>query len=253
MKPIGFGLLVAAGKVVTCAHVVAESVGGDDPYLSEPPRQRVLLDFPFLAPGRILTADVAAWKARAGDGTGDVAGLILDGEVPAEAVPLALTRGGNVGGHDFQTYGYRRSSWGDTPTWVPGRVIDRTEKGMLQLGVAESTGGLRIHQGFSGTPVWDVQSGQVVGLVTGGVTGSRGQPAEWLAYAVSGESIFDAWPELRESFRRACPFRSLVEFTSADSEIFFGRDQLALEAAEQITRSDHTIISGASGAGKTSL
>src|SRR5215471_17675401 len=90
---------------------------------------------------------------------------------------------------------------------------------------------------------------KVVWLVTSGST----RQSEWLAYAVSGETIFGAWPELRESFKQTCPFRSLVPFTSADGDVFFGRDQLALEAAEQIAGSEHTIICGASGAGKTSL
>ena len=252
--PVGFGLLVAPGKVVTCAHVVSLSTGGEPgPDLTLPPVERVLLDFPFVAPGRIVTAAVAAWRIGDGDGSGDVAGLVLDGDMPAAARPLAMTRGGNVGGHDFQAYGYRPSVTGDSPTWVPGRIIGRTEGGWLQLGVGELTGGLRIHQGFSGTPVWDVQNGQVVGLVTAGVRGSRRQSPEWLAYAVSGETIFEAWPDLRESFQRACPFRSLVPFTAADGEVFFGRDELALEAAEQIARSERTVIIGASGAGKTSL
>src|SRR5436309_15945726 len=76
-EPVGFGVLVATGKVVTCAHVVAMSMG-EEPSLAAPPSgNRVLLDFPFLAPGRILTADSAAWRARASDGSGDVAGLVL--------------------------------------------------------------------------------------------------------------------------------------------------------------------------------
>src|SRR5215472_1211102 len=166
-NPVGFGLLVAADKVVTCAHVVALSMG-DEPSVASVPRERVFLDFPFLAPERLLTAAVAAWRARADDGSGDVAGLVIDGLTPAEAGPLALTRGGNVAGHDFQAYGYRGS--GDMPVWVPGRIVDRVEGGLLQLGVGELTGGLRLRQGFSGTPVWDEQNGQVVGLVTSGST-----------------------------------------------------------------------------------
>ncbi|MGH3220910.1 MAG: trypsin-like peptidase domain-containing protein [Streptosporangiaceae bacterium] len=252
--PIGFGLLVAPGKVVTCAHVVAQAVG-DEPATQSPPTGRVLLDFPFVAAGQIVTAAIAAWQARTNGDSDDVAGLVLDVSEPAGTRPVSLTRGGNVAGHFFQAYGYRPSFAGEMPTWVPGRIIGRTEGNWLQLGIAEATGGLRIHAGFSGTPVWDEQIGQVVGLVTAGHrgSGSRGSQQEWLAYAVSGETIFEAWPELRDSFRRACPFRSLTHFASADSQLFFGRDQLAAETAAIITGSEHTIVSGASGAGKTSL
>jgi WD40 repeat protein len=191
---------------------------------------------------------VAAWRSRTGNSSGDVAGLVLDNPVPLGASPVPLTRGGDVSGHYFQAYGYRPSGGEEMPTWVPGRIVNRTEGGWLQLGAGELTGGLRIHPGFSGTPVWDEQTGQIVGLVTAGSRGS-----DWLAYAVSGETIFDAWPDLRDFFQQACPFRSLTHFTAADSDLFFGRDQLAAQAAGIITRSEHTIVSGASGAGKTSL
>ena len=236
---------------MTCAHVVAQSLDAEYSLETPPSRGRVRLDFPFLAPGRVLTAEARAdaWQPAAGYGNGDVAGLVLDDREPTGASPLALTRGGDVSGHDFLAYGYRSFVSGDMPTWVPGRIIGRTEGGWLQLGVGELTGGLRIRQGFSGTPVWDVQNGQVVGLVTGG---SRGQ-SEWLGYAVSGETIFQVWEELRESFRRACPFRGLMPYESADRDVFFGRTELGLEAAHQIAGSEHTVVVGASGAGKTSL
>src|SRR5262249_43312896 len=88
--PVGFGLLVAAGKVVTCAHVVAQSLGEKDTYAEFPDRRRVRLDFPFLAPGRVLTAAIVAWVAMAEDGTGDIAGLELDDAVPEQARPIPI-------------------------------------------------------------------------------------------------------------------------------------------------------------------
>lgn len=246
---VGFGLLVTEGKVVTCAHVVAGSMGEPDELPAPPARGRIRLDFPFIAPGQVLTAVASAWRAMADDGSGDVAGLVLDDDVPDGARPLAMTRGGNLRGHGILAYGYQAGLSGGVPAWVPGTIVDRTERGWLQLQIGEDSGGLRIREGFSGTPVWDADSGQVVGLV---VRALRSRNAR-LAFAVSGEAVFDAWPELRESFRRACPFRSLGPFTSADNDVFFGRDELAVKTAETIARSEHTIISGASGAGKTSL
>lgn len=246
---VGFGLLVAERRVVTCAHVVAASVGEPDELPAPPSRGRVLLDFPFIAPGKMLTAVASAWRAMAGDGSGDVAGLVLDEDVPDGACPLAMTRGGNLRGHAILAYGYQAGLTGVVPAWVPGVIVDRTERGWLQLGIGEDAGGLRIREGFSGTPVWDAQIGQVVGLV---VRASMSRNVR-LAFAVSGETVFDAWPGLRESFLRASPFRGLMPFQASDGNIFFGRDELAADAVDVITRSDSTVVSGPSGTGKTSL
>ena len=97
--------------------------------------------------------------------------------------------------------------------------------------------------------MWDADSGQVVGLVVRAWLSRNAR----LAFAVSGETVFDAWPDLRESFLRACPFRSLRPFQAGDSDLFFGRDEFAADAAGTISRSDYTVVSGPSGAGKTSL
>lgn len=251
--PSGFGLLAAHGMVVTCAHVVALAAG-EDADLLRPPRL-VEMDFPFIAPGVRLSARVEAWRPYSTTSLDEFAGLVLDGSAPDGAVPLPVTRGGNVSDHDFLVYGYRhpedRSTWrqDDKPVWVPGRITGRVEGGALQLGIGQLTGGLRIQTGYSGTPVLDMQTRQVVGLVSGGLPGR----SAWLAYAISGESIYDAWPDLRALFGKANPFRALAPFSEADSDLFFGRDDLASYAAEQIRRSEHTIVSGASGTGKTSL
>jgi len=61
----GFGLLVADGRVVTCAHVVAGSMGEPDELAVPPARGRVRLEFPFIAPGQVLTAAASAWQAMA--------------------------------------------------------------------------------------------------------------------------------------------------------------------------------------------
>ncbi|MGW3353756.1 nSTAND1 domain-containing NTPase [Nonomuraea rubra] len=245
----GFGLYVAPGKVVTCAHVVAMSFGEPATLESPAGRRRVRLDFPFLAPGLVFTAKIVAWRPLAADGTGDVAGLETDDEEPPGAHAVAMARGGDVSGHAVLAYGYQNPHDGAVPAWVPGRIVGRTEQGWLQLGISPSTGGLRIRQGFSGSPVWDLQSGQVVGLVN---QVHRGRDV-WLAYAISGDAVFDTWAGLRDSFRRACPYRSLMPFEPADAALFFGRDDLTASTVDDILSGDVCLISGASGAGKTSL
>ncbi|MFI9559080.1 nSTAND1 domain-containing NTPase [Nonomuraea endophytica] len=242
---MGFGLLAAPGKVLTCAHVVARAL--EEPNGLEDGRGRIIhLDFPFVAEGLTVTSRVAVWTAMGEDGTGDVAGLELIEDVPEGARAVGMTRGGSLHDHDILAYGYQLA---DAPTWVPGRIVGEVRSGWLQLGINVLTGGLRIKEGFSGTPVWDVSSGQVVGLITRAYL----RPEMWLAYAISGENFYEAWPELRAFFDYACPFRGLTPFSTADQDLFFGRDALTGRAAEMITGHDQTVVTGASGVGKSSV
>ncbi|MBN1174449.1 MAG: trypsin-like peptidase domain-containing protein [Micromonosporaceae bacterium] len=245
--PVGFGLLVAAGRVVTCAHVAALSLGEQECLAEIPVRRRVRLDFPFLAPGRILTAAVVAWAPMAEDGTGDIAGLELDDEVPEQARAMPIARSGDLDGHQVQTYGYHGEDWRNAPTWVVGSIVSQTEQGWLQLGLSNATGGLRIRRGFSGSPVWNQHTGQIVGLI------SRTSLKKdlWLSYAIPGQLIFAAWPDLQAM--EMCPFRALTPFTHSDRNLFFGREALAAKVVNHIIDADLCLVTGASGSGKTSL
>jgi len=56
---------------------------------------------------------------------------------------------------------------------------------------------------------------------------------------------------------RGCPYRGLLPFDESDAEVFYGRERLAAELAVKLaTRVTHgrlVVVTGASGAGKTSL
>jgi predicted ATPase len=56
---------------------------------------------------------------------------------------------------------------------------------------------------------------------------------------------------------RGCPYRGLLPFDESDAEVFYGRERLAAELAvklaARVTRGGLVVITGASGAGKSSL
>jgi WD40 repeat protein len=56
---------------------------------------------------------------------------------------------------------------------------------------------------------------------------------------------------------RGCPYRGLLPFGESDAQVFYGRERLAAELAvklaARVTRGGLVIVTGASGAGKTSL
>jgi len=60
-------------------------------------------------------------------------------------------------------------------------------------------------------------------------------------------------PTLRHERLRTSPFRSLDFFTSADAEVFAGREEEIEEVATRILAGDTLVVYGPSGVGKTSL
>ncbi len=50
-----------------------------------------------------------------------------------------------------------------------------------------------------------------------------------------------------------CPYRGLLPFTEADAEVFYGRERLTTELVVQVARGGLLVVTGASGAGKSSL
>jgi WD40 repeat protein len=246
---VGFGLLAGPGMVVTCAHVVAQSLG-KDPWLTAPPGgQPVLLDFPAIPGAGVHTARVAVWRPLEANGAGDIAGLLIDGGtdgLPAALRHLPLARGGRPTDHDFLAYQARP---GEAPAWVPGKIVGKNHLGPIQLGQGTDASGLRLLPGSSGSPVWDQHAGQVVGLVSQVSL----RKDTWHGLAVYASDIYQAWPELREFAEQASPFRGLAPFGPADGDVFFGRSEVAAAVTEAIVGGEITVLAGASGAGKTSL
>lgn len=246
-RPVGFGLLAAPDKVVTCAHVVATALGLPLTY-PEAPREPVFLDFPLREPGHLLSARVASWTAMLPDGKGDVAGLLLEHALPEGAGPLVLARDDAVGDHPVAVYGHQQQ-FKDQPAWVNGTIEGDVHDDRLQIGRPAQDDGCVIQQGFSGTPVWDRATGRVIGLVS---QAARPDIARY-AQAIKGKTVLDSWPKLRAEYQQACPYRAFLPFTAEHSAVFFGRAELATETVRTVRTSEITIVTGVSGAGKTSL
>src|SRR5215469_10172385 len=52
---------------------------------------------------------------------------------------------------------------------------------------------------------------------------------------------------------RGCPYRGLLPFNETDAQVFYGRERLAVQLAARVTRGGLVVVTGAPGAGKTSL
>src|SRR5262249_39334644 len=111
--PVGCGVLVGPGEVLTCAHVVNLALGLP---AHAPDRPNDEIRVGFFAPWPMLDdGDVVTLPARGSERLwipmepkaylGDLALLELDGQVPDGVRPVRLGRGRTYQGHRFTTIG----------------------------------------------------------------------------------------------------------------------------------------------------
>lgn len=189
--PHGAGMLCPDGHIVTCAHVVGDT-----------PDSPVYVEFQHAPAHDPIRATVVAggWHPRHKDDLADVAVLELHGTPPEEAAPAPLrSTVSGVQDHTFRAYGYPKHHR-RTGTPAEGRIVAHARTEWIKL-EARSDLGQALDHGFSGTPVWDVQTRGVIGIV---VTKDDEKSASRTGYAIPCEALAWYWPPL-EKFVDADP------------------------------------------------
>ena len=156
--PIGVGFLVKDGKIFTCAHVVAASLGILDSQTITPSGE-IYLDW-LIAPENKQRARVSKWSPVSPGN--DIAILELFDAPPANIKEAKLMIEDNVWGHKFRAVGFPEGH--DGGVWTSGELRDETADGWLQIDVT-SISGHPIQSGFSGSPVWDETLRGVIGMI----------------------------------------------------------------------------------------
>ena len=100
-----------------------------------------------------------AWRAADAE---DVAFLQLEGPLPQDAEPLPLGGSEGCAGHSFQTFGFPDQS-PEEGLYGEGQLIEQTSILGMKVWQVKSS---EITPGFSGGPVFDLDSRRVVGMVT---------------------------------------------------------------------------------------
>ncbi|MGW0655430.1 nSTAND1 domain-containing NTPase [Streptomyces umbrinus] len=249
---VGAGFLAGPDLVLTCAHVVSDALGL--------PREKtvavgavVAVDFPLVQGDGIegagppgCTAEVERWIPIRPDGTGDLAVLRLSAPA-AEACPLPMAEPGEVWNHQARVVGFT----GGEPRaiWFLGTLSGATSEGWFQLSRANGQA-THIKKGFSGSPVWDIDLGAVVGLV---VAAQPEQDAQQ-AFVLHTGTLLRELPDLAPAIRPVSPFRGLATFQEDDAGVFFGREDDVREVITAL-RGVHPAVTlyGPSGCGKSSL
>jgi hypothetical protein len=161
---VGAGFLVSSQHLLTCAHVAARALGISSD--TEPDSEAIVeLDFPLLNNCPQMQAKVVFWQGvRQENSNGileDVAGLQLEGELPAAAKPVPLVKTEDFWDHSFQIFGFPKGH--DDGVWATGKLLARTTRGWVQMENIRVTG-YSVEPGFSGSPVWDGTAKGVVGM-----------------------------------------------------------------------------------------
>lgn len=185
---VGLGVLVGGREIVTCAHVVNLSLGRDKLDAERPERVEVQVG------ERTFEARVEQWvppPAREGAPGDDVAGLRLDDPAPVEPARLITTLPGI--GQEVRIFGYPGKPVRPNGSWVTAVVRGEVDGGLVQL---DSASAIQVQPGYSGSPVWDVASGRVIGIVA---TAGRNAAD---SYAVGADRLRQVWPEVLDRRRR---------------------------------------------------
>ncbi|MFY1593138.1 trypsin-like peptidase domain-containing protein [Micromonospora sp. WMMD737] len=227
----GLGFLVAPDLVCTAAHVVTAALVPEEPAVGA----EIEIDG--------LPGCIEVWQPEV-----DLAGLRLTAPAPPRYTPITLADRAPSTDRRCRMFGFPAGHL-IHGAWATGELRGRTALGLLQID-DERDRGFTASQGFSGTPVWDDGLDAAIGVL---VTVERQTSERRTSYALPVDAILGHWPALAALRKDANPFRGLSPFREQDERLFHGRDEETAALAAKARYQPFTVLSGASGSGKSSL
>ncbi len=185
---IGTGFLIAPGYILTCAHVVLQAIGIEKEEFATYTgkyQAKICLDFPVLATGQKIEAEVVAWLPYSLD-SGDVAALKLLTSEPegAKPIPLVEFARAEVEKDSHSVYGFGSKTGGRSDAYRPKANV---AGGRFQLCKFGNPNDETIKSGFSGAPVWNESRRCVIGMVATAVVAKEEQQST--AYAIPTKEL----------------------------------------------------------------
>ena len=264
--PTGAGVLIAGNRILTCAHVVAKALGGDE---SEPERpvEEVAVDFPALSDrGSTVpltaTVVVGGWFPVRRSGGGDIAVLELREPAPPGACPPPMLRPPQLGGHPFVAIGFPEKREFGVP--AHGEIDSRSGADWEWVALKQpDPTGYPVTFGFSGGPVWDTRAEAVVGIV---VVVDHAPPTH-VAFMIPVAVIAATWPRLEGSIgwrvrfddvdrrRHWDPLARGVKDAGVAEDYFTGRGRALEHLVAWLESPDGRarVVTGRPGSGKSSV
>ncbi|GLZ78038.1 hypothetical protein Afil01_28450 [Actinorhabdospora filicis] len=160
-RPVGLAFAAAGGRVMTCAHVVNTALGRPRRAPDEPDL-RVALLFPLSADDAPRSARVLHWpEGPEWDAGRDLAVLALDEPIPGDVPELMLAPYVRHADIPVQLVGSAATSG---MRHVRGHLVGSVAAHRWQIN-QENGEPYRAEPGFSGGPVWDRNTGVVLGVL----------------------------------------------------------------------------------------
>jgi V8-like Glu-specific endopeptidase len=234
---VGAGFLVSPQYVLTCAHVVAAALGIPN-NTKEAPTDSIHLDFPLVAAGQKIKAQVVFWQPMNPSVVGeDIAGLKLEGELPNDVQPVRLVTADELWAHPIRIFGFPGGH--TNGVWASGVLRDKLANGWVQIEDDKVTG-LRVEQGFSGAPVWDETLAGVVGMT---VAAERQRQEGKVAFIIPTKVLSQAWSILGQiepvASEKNIKEMSLPNTTSSKTRSEFYKKRLAVKQEELAAIESH--------------
>ena len=195
-KVVGAGFLVTQYHILTCAHVITAALSIVT-NTQDSPTETIEVDFPLIAPGQKVKANVAFWQpVNPGQSKEDIAGLQIDDTLPTGVSPVKLVTTSDYWQHKFRIFGFPQGH--DTGVWADGELRDIQATGWIQI-EAIKVPGYQIEPGFSGSPVWDESLQGVVGMAVAAEKKREGVKA---AFMMPTTVLVETWDFLNQAIQQ---------------------------------------------------
>jgi len=161
---LGAGILLGTRHVLTCAHALPQS--GDLSTEDGAPSVEVVIDFVGLHSVRSARARVAAggWVPPNDADGGDIALLELEVEQPKGST-TPLRRIPMTWGRTVRTCGFPEGKGVENGVWLQARLAGSGGPGIECVQMDPIAPSVPVRPGFSGAPVFDELTHQVIGMV----------------------------------------------------------------------------------------
>ena len=216
---VGTGFLIAKNLVVTCAHVVR--IAGSKP------GNNIAVEFYNVGQQQTCWVSENGFAEPQRD---NIAFLQLDTQ-PDNVSPCVLGTSHDLLGHNYISLGFPYTQHSNL-YWARGKIVDLVSMAnRADLLVLE---GKQVEKGMSGAPVFDLDTGQVIGMLTESYEENHPETA----YAIKSETLIAYWLQTLKTNPKpihmgggSMEIRGNVNTLGGD---FIGRDQI--DYSKHITR-----------------
>jgi WD40 repeat protein len=253
-KPVGEAIIAGKGLIVTCAHVVNVALGRDkrdpgDP--GDPGKAEFMVRFPFSGgPGdhvdRRVTVDNWLPDSPGTFEWRDAAAVRMTESLPPGAGVPTLVPPGYESGR-VMLFGPGSGLSKNRTGHLTGELLGPRDPARYQVN-QDLSSNFRARGGFSGGPVWDRATRQVVGMVQAIPTDQAASDIYVLGPELIEEASRGALYQVRE-----CPYVGLRPYTSDDASRFFGRGDFVDTLLDVAREQSLIVVTGGSGYGKSSV